>query len=178
MTASEIADARLQSLPANELRKDFRMSIEIDKVKINNHLNDVEQFNDISDTYQQDLKRKFKKKWKDEKISGKFIPDSDIEIVGDNLNDFNRVFPKESSAEKVLQHNLLTRQKTDIAQTNLEEEKIEVISKKLSLVEVSEKTNADPNEPEKKALLKKTFVIGQSERKTTQESSRKSSTPD
>ena len=115
MTASEIADARLQSLPANELRKDFRMSIEIDKVKINNHLNDVEQFNDISDTYQQDLKRKFKKKWKDEKISGKFIPDSDIEIVGDNLNDFNRVFPKESSAEKVLQHNLLTRQKTDIA---------------------------------------------------------------
>ena len=94
------------------------------------------------------------------------------------MNDFNRVFPKESSAEKVLQHNLLTRQKTDIAQTNLEEEKIEVISKKLSLVEVSEKTNADPNEPEKKALLKKTFVIGQSERKTTQESSRKSSTPD
>ena len=94
------------------------------------------------------------------------------------MNDFNQVFPKESSAEKVLQHNLLTRQKADIAQPNFEEEKIEVISKKLSLVDVSEKTNTDPKELEKKALLKKTFILGQSERKTTQESSRKSSIPD
>ena len=53
------------------------------------------------------------------------------------MNDFDRVFPKESSAEKVLQHNLLIIPRADIAQNNHEEEKIEVISKKLSLVEVS-----------------------------------------